>query len=142
MTVVLVMVVAVVAFGLGWLAHASGVVGSGARKRRRSDPSAAIDAGRRAIDEAQFAMEVAIVGEGRGIERELDQLRDARDELADAVGPEHPLTQDLEGALDALMMISSDLQSGGGQAQQLAGVVRDARARYRRAANAIAALPD
>ena len=138
------MISVVVALVIALAALAAGYLARGAIDRGRAggnDFELAIEAGRSAVDDAQFSMEIALGGQGRGLERELDQLYEARTKLALAIGEEHPLTRDLTDARDALELISADLQARGGGAAELAPVVRDARARYRRAANAIAALP-
>ena len=138
-------VAAVVAsFVAGWLARgwADGRGGAAViAPGRGSDERTAIDAGRGALEEAQFAMEVALRGQGRGLDRELEALYEAQTALSIALGPAHPLTRDLSSAREALQLIAADLQARGGQAAAIASVVRDARARYRHSANAIAALP-
>jgi hypothetical protein len=136
-TQIIVLVLLVLAFAAGWVAR-----GAGRRDDRRF--TTALGDGLEALEAAQQACDAALGRNGRG---ELDgvaaQLRTARHELAEWIGADSPLVEDVEAARDAMTLISTAVRDGTADtAAPLAAVVRDARVRYARSVRAINLLPE
>ena len=126
----------VASFACGWFARGSG-------RRDGKGVDRAIREGGRAAEAAMSAVGRAVGGDSAAIAPVNTQLKEAREALAERLGPEHPLVQEVETVRGGLMLVAESLDAGAppGAAEPMTRVVRDAAARYRRAADAIAQLP-
>lgn len=133
----LLIVLVAIAFWAGYVVRGGGR-GRG-RGRRRSKFSDLIEDGTAALDAAHTASEAC---DAVGIATAERRLRSVQRTLTTRLGSDHPLVEDMDQARAALMLVGDDVRDGATEPGPLASVVRDARARYRRSAEAIAKLPD
>lgn len=136
-TQIIVLGLLVAAFAAGWVARGAG---------RRDDHrfTGALGEGVEALGAAQRACDAALHGGSPAqVDAAVARLRGARRELAEWIGSESPLVEDMEAARDAMTLIATAVHDGAPHvAAPLAGVVRDARVRYQRTARAIDLLPE
>ena len=135
-TQIIVLVLLAAAFAAGWVARGPG--------RRPGGPvGGPLARGAAALDEAESACRDALGGDDSRLDAAAAELRSARHELADRMGTDSPLVEDLESARDSLTLCTTWVRDGETDAAApLAQVVRDARVRYQRAARAIEQLQE
>jgi hypothetical protein len=125
------------AFWVGYLVRGGGRGRGTGRKRGKFHD--VIEDGRAALDAAHMASEAC---DAIGITNAGRRLKTVERTLTTRLGADHPLVDDLSQAREALSLIEDDVRDGATEPGPLASVVRDARARYRRSAEAIEKLPD
>lgn len=136
-TQIIVLVLLVAAFGAGWVARGAG----------RGEDTGFLESLHAALATLELAQDACDDALRRGTAAALDdvatQVRTARHDLAEWVGAESPLVEDMEAARDAITLVTSAVRDGAPQAAApFASVVRDARVRFGRATRTIELLPE